>query len=333
MKNKRLLWIDNAKGIAILLVMWGHVVIKHDALYYWITTFHVPMFLVLTGYLYEAKNKQFLDCKNIFNKIIRPFLIFSIISIFTDCIYSLVSYQNATNMLKMALIDVYKTVTLYGIHALWYLPAYVIASLIYFKLKQQKHREVVYVIFVLVGAIYSCVHSMLKELLPSILYLIITIPAVTIIRALVCAVFLFIGRLLFLYRNVAIENKVAVFVTSITALLVTLMFSIFNGEINFSTVEYGNYPFAFIVAACFSAIGIILLVDVCKVQNSILQFLGENSLILLVTHHSLKLTYFSRMLTGYIVSEDSFFFGVVALIILTSLEIVIIRAVNSLVRV
>ena len=48
-------WVDTAKGIAILMVMWGHAVIKHDAIYWWITTFHVPTFLVITGYLYGIK--------------------------------------------------------------------------------------------------------------------------------------------------------------------------------------------------------------------------------------------------------------------------------------
>lgn len=54
-KENRLIWIDTAKGIAILMVMWGHIVVKHDALYRWITTFHVPAFLVITGYLYGIK--------------------------------------------------------------------------------------------------------------------------------------------------------------------------------------------------------------------------------------------------------------------------------------
>lgn len=48
-------WVDTAKGIAILMVMWGHAVIKHDAIYWWITTFHGPTFLVIIGYLYGIK--------------------------------------------------------------------------------------------------------------------------------------------------------------------------------------------------------------------------------------------------------------------------------------
>lgn len=82
--NNRYEWIDVAKGISILLVMWGHVVVIHDALYNWVTSFHVPVFLVITGFLLSVTKKQTSSFKKTFEKIIRPYWVFSLISIVTD---------------------------------------------------------------------------------------------------------------------------------------------------------------------------------------------------------------------------------------------------------
>lgn len=50
-------WIDTEKGICILLVMWGHIATVHDAFYNWVMSFHVPVFLIITGFLFSAQNK------------------------------------------------------------------------------------------------------------------------------------------------------------------------------------------------------------------------------------------------------------------------------------
>ena len=81
-------WIDVAKGIAILLVMWGHIVAIHDAFYDWVTSFHVPVFLVITGFLFFAQNKQKNDFKKTLTKIRHPYWVFSVVSIVTDCMWS-----------------------------------------------------------------------------------------------------------------------------------------------------------------------------------------------------------------------------------------------------
>ena len=56
-EQERLSWIDAAKGLAMLIIVWGHVQ-TGSPLKMWITSFHVPVYLVLTGYLYAGKGRM-----------------------------------------------------------------------------------------------------------------------------------------------------------------------------------------------------------------------------------------------------------------------------------
>ena len=96
--EKRENWIDIAKGIAILLVVIGHVnlgflnsnmFVNQQNIMKWvhftIYSFHMSLFFILSGYLY-AKTWQMKDLKqykrNIFEKIINigiPYVTFSIV--------------------------------------------------------------------------------------------------------------------------------------------------------------------------------------------------------------------------------------------------------------
>lgn len=46
MATNRIDWIDAAKGIGILLVMFGHCWLSAEYTY-WLTAFHMPLFFIL----------------------------------------------------------------------------------------------------------------------------------------------------------------------------------------------------------------------------------------------------------------------------------------------
>ena len=53
-KSVRYNWIDWSKSIAIFLVIWGHVPMQsetHTIIY----SFHMPLFFLISGYLYNPK--------------------------------------------------------------------------------------------------------------------------------------------------------------------------------------------------------------------------------------------------------------------------------------
>lgn len=52
---KRYTWIDCMKGIGIILVVLGHIY-KDNFMGQWIYSFHMPLFLVLSGFLMCKKD-------------------------------------------------------------------------------------------------------------------------------------------------------------------------------------------------------------------------------------------------------------------------------------
>jgi fucose 4-O-acetylase-like acetyltransferase len=52
-ENERIVWIDIAKGIAILLVVFGHNLDEENVVRMFVYSFHVPFFIMIGGYFYK----------------------------------------------------------------------------------------------------------------------------------------------------------------------------------------------------------------------------------------------------------------------------------------
>lgn len=74
--NKRIQWIDIAKGIGIILVLIGHISLNKK-INNFIYSFHMPLFFILSGYLYKNKENY---VKKKTKTILVPYFIVSIIS-------------------------------------------------------------------------------------------------------------------------------------------------------------------------------------------------------------------------------------------------------------
>jgi len=90
MENRRLISIDIAKAICIILVVIGHYVPENSPIWYMtmrdvIYSFHMPLFMFVSGYVYWAtrkpvKYKDFVWKK--FQRLIIPYFFVSVIVIF-----------------------------------------------------------------------------------------------------------------------------------------------------------------------------------------------------------------------------------------------------------
>lgn len=76
-------FIDNAKFVLILLVVFGHVIQPFttekgvEVLYHWIYLFHMPAFIMLSGFFAKGSmNKEYI--KNLSKKLLIPYLIFQL---------------------------------------------------------------------------------------------------------------------------------------------------------------------------------------------------------------------------------------------------------------
>lgn len=91
-KNQRLLWPDIAKGIGILLVVFGHTISPKmrsdywgfDFFSTWLETVHMPLFFFVSGWIFEIKAEKYMDnrVKTVYSKFCRlmiPYFSFSIL--------------------------------------------------------------------------------------------------------------------------------------------------------------------------------------------------------------------------------------------------------------
>lgn len=78
--KNRIEWVDVAKALGLILVFWGHILegdipVQNDirrAIY----SFHMPMYLILSGYVFKTTKLSFREyIKNKFKKILLPALI------------------------------------------------------------------------------------------------------------------------------------------------------------------------------------------------------------------------------------------------------------------
>lgn len=82
--NERIFWVDNAKGIAILFVVLGHVSYLPDTIHKIIYSFHMPLFFILSGIfldngIIKTPFKTFLFKK--LRTLMVPFFVFGIINV------------------------------------------------------------------------------------------------------------------------------------------------------------------------------------------------------------------------------------------------------------
>lgn len=117
--KSRVIWIDGMKLFACILVVLGHLYmslasagwIPSDALYYCypvqtVYTFHVPLFFVCSGYLYQRKQTEYTvtsHWKNIKNKALSlgvPYFVFSLITLVLKIVFADSVNNQATPILR-----------------------------------------------------------------------------------------------------------------------------------------------------------------------------------------------------------------------------------------
>ena len=69
-----ILWVDYAKFIGIFLMIFGHIINSHSRLYSFLYLFHMPLFFIISGYLYKKKSTKDNYLKLFYGLIVPYFL-------------------------------------------------------------------------------------------------------------------------------------------------------------------------------------------------------------------------------------------------------------------
>ncbi|GAA0787502.1 acyltransferase family protein [Hathewaya limosa] len=277
--HKRLDWIDSLRGIAILLVILGHCTpyIGHKAhIWHIIYSFHIPLFFIISGYLFKEKNFLDLILKDL-KRLLLPYIITLLILL----IYNLLKFPfNSYYIFKVSLLTI-----LYGsgpvpvfipylgsVGCLWFLPTLFLTRLIFnLFLKVVKNKNIFKQILVLMFLV------IMGYILKNISFLPWGLDL-----ALVCQLFFFIGYTL---NNQKVTlNKLSI--SSILIMIFLWYICIINCAFDINLRIYRD----FIIFCTGSISGSILVIYLwnflsnIKLLSTFFIYVGKNSLIILCVH-------------------------------------------------
>ena len=288
MSTKRLSYFDLAKGFGILLVVYGHIEYISEEMRGWISSFHMPLFFVISGMLIAYKCEENLSVKDAITKkakgILVPYLWFSIIYFFIDIMNVLLHKIDMKTFCENAI----SSITFYGVSVLWFLPALFIGEITAIILVRNiKIKYLLIPVSLLIAIIvyfFQMKISYIYDANIEILYITSLVNFVRVfIRGIIASFFVVTGYCIF---NVFLrKNECFSFIELIIGIvlfIVNIFLSKINGCVDFHYIVLRNVPM-FFISAILGSMAIILISKNIK-PIAFIQFFGKNSLAIMATH-------------------------------------------------
>lgn len=297
---QRISWIDVARGIGIILVIYAHE-LSADSYRYLLYAFHMPLFFFLSGIVFHVKkDESFLTLvKKSTKSILFPYFLFAILS------YGLWFIDVRLNVTINELLRQFYGI-LYGNsnngflvfnNVLWFLPCLFVVKIVFgvfTKITTRKTNIALFLfIFSVIGFISSFYFSNIK----------LPLSAET---ALTAVVFFGLG---FLWSNQS-EKFISFFQKKAWIIFFVLLvlyiffaqenYNLYGLQIDMRMNRLNNYFFFYLAAmsGILSVIAGSMLIN----KNHLLEYIGKNSLILFVWH-LIVFSYFNRILKMFIDAE------------------------------
>ena len=256
-------WVDALRGVAILLVIYGHNITNMPEFYIFTSPIKMPLFFAISGYLFSSNKEWPLFLNTLLRKLVIPWIalgiVYPIVLIPFNGIHFSLHY-----FIQMLLGEV-----------LWFMPCLIIAEIIHYIIIRYCKKNV---LILLVSFICFIIGIFLhhKGLLNFAM----------INCALSVQPFFLIGRLFRKY-----ESKIKIINWRLVVLLAIIYLGlgftsmkIYPGQsLDVHMVSYYNIPFCLvhIFLGCF-----LLFVAACKmnISSNLMSFIGQNTLILYMWH-------------------------------------------------
>jgi fucose 4-O-acetylase-like acetyltransferase len=295
-KTERLVYIDVAKGIGIILVVLIHIIFSSDSfndLSYirnYIYAFHMPLFFIISGYCLFQKyhdSQQIIDVKHALYRLCKKFLpcyfLWSIIYIFL---------LKATNQPVDIMERIRVVITTKGIAPLWFIITLFLCEFFFviahkYLMKRKSFYYCFFVILVLLtllsGSKYESIIAALNN--KSILGISVPIIILVLFRFITCLTMLYAGYLLGdIFEKISI-NKLAAFIGSLISIgLMCYAVAKTQNYVNLHLFQMEN-PGIFMITSILGSLGIILLSYAVQIHAHWLAFIGRYSLGIMIIHY------------------------------------------------
>lgn len=303
MKQARLDYIDIAKGLGMLTIIWGHIV-TYGFTNSFVYAFHIPLFFFLSGCVFNrtkyASYKEFLIKK--VKSLLIPYVIFSFLSwgiyVLYECIILNGSFKDCIQPLLQTFIAQGSGGYLTHNVPLWFISCLFIVENIYWFLSKYKVRIILTVI--ILCAIVGYFMNTQSYAINIIHGINLTELPWNIEVALSALIFYAIGSLLinkYSHERIikTITDKRALWICLCIVLwLITAIGSQFNGHVSMGSNRLGN-PFIFYpIAICGTAAMFILTILLSsskyntKPTLSFVKWFGRNSYYAMAIHNPIK---------------------------------------------
>ena len=265
MERQRNNYIDWIKGICIFMVVLGHCSLLNENVFWFIYRFHMPLFFIISGYLFNNSISIVIFLKNKFRRIIIPYIIFFILSfLINNLLFEKISLKFAIKVfiLNGEYLGYIKN------YALWYLPTFFVISIIFYYLSKLKSKKLLSLILLLFALITVPTYNFLSNAFDIIPFSIQVIPAG-----------LFFMGIGYIYKNVKLPkiNLTIIYIISPILFVLGLLLSIhYNGQILFIN------SYKYIVSAILIIQFIILITQKCSGKS--IEYIGKHSMIILGLH-------------------------------------------------
>ena len=279
--KERIEWLDSVKAVGIFLMVLCHAKLSNTTIVTVISTFHMPLFFILSGYLDRKQEISMAVTKKYFRSLITPYFFFSICS-FSICwispilhpeIYHMESYAKIFLSALIGMFLMEDKVTSFSFlpsGPLWFLIALFQVKLL-FSIGVLLYRK-------------NCMWT-----IPFSCFLIITyncrIPFFSVESALLAFPFYCVG---FFLQELHVLDKFPPkrycnVLIGMALLAYIVLFGVKNGRVDIDGCLYGNNIVFFYLNGTIGTIMIILLIKETK-KLSILSECGKSTITILGTH-------------------------------------------------
>ncbi|BCZ44058.1 O-acetyltransferase [Clostridium gelidum] len=314
--NKRLNFLDIAKGISIMLVAFGHIVSNEsNIIRIWLYSFHMPLFFIISGCLLNLTNNKRTLREFIMKKIpslLLPYLSFAIINYF---FLMAVAWRGHYLTLQLAIDHVVYIFKLCGRSAIWFLPCIFISE-VSFKLINENISN--FIIKISITTLIFIIPFFIKAQPDTLL--------LSLLRSCTAIGFITIGNYLFnIITKINLSNLQLVFI-----FLVNIFLTYVNGAVDLFELKFNN-PVYYTINSIIGTLAIIFLSKKLN-ENKALEYYGKNSLIVMGTHIMLISVYnvtLAKIFNSYIPTFYSYAYPIIALITVISFEYGVIYFFNT----
>ena len=273
--NKRIMFVDIAKGIAILLMIIGHVTPK-SIVRNFIFSFHMPLFIITSGYFF--KDSSFTDALKKIAKLLIPTALSVLVVLLIKNIQKLGLFNSVLSTLQSIVVGFSKSKNIIydfnGVNVLWFVYLLVVIRILFLlNTKFSKNNDFLLLVIILLESYLGYLIGTAGYWLPW-----------SFDVALVCMLFYFFG---YIFKKYNLLDKL--FANKYILILIFLLWII---GIHYNSIELANrlYPkglWSYITAICGSLVIFkfsMFTEQKLKHITAFLSWCGKNSLYLLIGH-------------------------------------------------